>query len=73
MALPVPNKSLLRTSPDAAMLFAHFGCSKPMERWLNMCLALSCWVLLDSKAFPLPDPQLMQPLSTPHKLLINLF
>ena len=26
-------------------------CSKPMERWLDMCLALSCWVLLDSKAF----------------------
>jgi len=25
--------------------------SKPMERWLDMCLALSCWVLLDSKAF----------------------
>ena len=26
MALPVPTKSLLKTSPDAAMLFAHFGC-----------------------------------------------
>jgi len=26
-------------------------CSKPMERWLDMCLALSCWVLFDSKAF----------------------
>ena len=26
-------------------------CSKPMERWLDMCLALSCWVSLDSKAF----------------------
>ena len=25
--------------------------SKPMERWLDMCLALSGWVLLDSKAF----------------------
>jgi len=25
--------------------------SKPMERWLDICLALSCWVLLDSKAF----------------------
>ena len=26
-------------------------CSKPMKRWLDMCLARSCWVLLDSKAF----------------------
>ena len=25
MALPVPTKSLLKTSPDAAMLFAPFG------------------------------------------------
>ena len=29
MALPVPTKSLLRTSPDTAMLFAPFGCSHP--------------------------------------------
>ena len=29
MALPVPTKSLLRTSPDAAMLFAPFGCTDP--------------------------------------------
>jgi len=29
MALPVPTKSLLRTSPDAAMLFAPFGCTHP--------------------------------------------
>ena len=31
MALPVPTKSLLRTSPDAAMLFkfAPFGCTNP--------------------------------------------
>ena len=27
MALPVPTKSLLKTSPDAAMLFAPFGCT----------------------------------------------
>ena len=27
--LPVPTKSLLRTSPDAAMLFAPFGCTHP--------------------------------------------
>jgi len=25
--------------------------SPAMERWSDMCLALSCWVLLDSKAF----------------------
>ena len=29
MALPVPTKSLLRTSPDAAMLFAPFWCTHP--------------------------------------------
>jgi len=27
MALPVPTKSLLKTSPDEAMLFAPFGCT----------------------------------------------
>jgi len=27
MALPVPTKLLLKTSPDAAMLFAPFGCT----------------------------------------------
>jgi len=29
MALPVPTKSLLKTSPDAAMLFAPFGRTHP--------------------------------------------
>ena len=29
MALPVPTKSLLKTSPDVAMLFAPFGCTHP--------------------------------------------
>jgi len=29
MALPVPTKSLLRTSPDAVMLFAPFGYTHP--------------------------------------------
>ena len=29
MALPVPTKSLLKRSPDAAMLFAPFGCTHP--------------------------------------------
>ena len=29
MALPVPTRSLLNTSPDAAMLFAPFGCNHP--------------------------------------------
>ena len=29
MALPVPAKSLLKTSPDAAMLVAPFGCTHP--------------------------------------------
>jgi len=29
MALPLPTKSLLETSPDAAMLFAPFGCTHP--------------------------------------------
>ena len=27
MAFPVPTKSLLKMSPDAAMLFAPFGCT----------------------------------------------
>jgi len=27
MALPVPTKLLLKTSPDAAMLLAPFGCT----------------------------------------------
>ena len=27
MALPVPTKSLLKTSPDMAMLFAPFRCT----------------------------------------------
>ena len=29
MALLVPTKSLLKTSPNAAMLFAPFGCTHP--------------------------------------------
>ena len=29
MALPVPTKSLLKISPDMAMLFAPFGCTHP--------------------------------------------
>jgi len=29
MALPVPTNSLLRTSPDVAMLFAPFRCTHP--------------------------------------------
>ena len=29
MALPVPTKSLLKTNPDAAMLFAPFRCTHP--------------------------------------------
>ena len=29
MALPVPTMSFLQLSPDAAMLFAPFGCSHP--------------------------------------------
>jgi len=29
IALPVPTKSLLKTSPEAAMLFAPFGCTRP--------------------------------------------
>jgi len=29
MALPVPTKSLLKTSPDTDMLFAPFGCTYP--------------------------------------------
>ena len=29
MVLPVPTKSLLKTSPDAAMLFAPFECTHP--------------------------------------------
>ena len=29
MALPVPTRSLLNMSPDAAMLFAPFGCTHP--------------------------------------------
>ena len=29
MAFPVPTKSLLKMSPDAAMLFAPFRCTHP--------------------------------------------
>ena len=29
MAFPVPTKLLLKTSPDAATLFAPFGCTHP--------------------------------------------
>ena len=29
LALPVPTRSLLNTSPDVAMLFAPFGCIHP--------------------------------------------
>jgi len=29
VALPVPTKSLLKTNPDVAMLFAPFGCTHP--------------------------------------------
>jgi len=29
MALPVPTKSLLKMSPDVAMLFVPFGCTYP--------------------------------------------
>jgi len=29
MALPVPTKLLLKTSPDAAILFAPLGCTHP--------------------------------------------
>ena len=29
MALPVPTKLLLKTSPDVAMLFAPFWCTHP--------------------------------------------
>jgi len=30
MALPVPTKLLLEMSPNAAMLFAPFGCIQPL-------------------------------------------
>ena len=30
MALPMPTKLLLKMSPDAAMLFAPFGCTHPL-------------------------------------------
>jgi len=33
MALPVTTKSLLKTSPDAAMLFAPFRCTHPRHCW----------------------------------------
>ena len=36
---------------ETLMIEMLWLCSKPMERWLDMCLALSGWVLLDSKAF----------------------
>jgi len=36
---------------ETLMIEMLWLCPKPMERWLDMCLALSCWVLLDSKAF----------------------
>jgi len=30
MALPVPTKSFVQPSPDAALLFAPFGCTYPL-------------------------------------------
>ena len=39
MALPVPTKSFLKTSPDAAMLFAPFGCTHPPPPVLPFLLA----------------------------------
>ena len=30
IVLPVPTKSFLETTPDAAMLFAFFGCTHPL-------------------------------------------
>ena len=36
---------------ETLMIEMLWLCSKPMEQWLDMCLALCCWVLLDSKAF----------------------
>jgi len=29
MAYPVPTKAFLQSSPEAAMLFAPFGCTRP--------------------------------------------
>ena len=39
MALPEPNKSLLKTSPDTAMLFAPFICTYPPPPVLPFLLA----------------------------------
>jgi len=39
-ALPVPTKSLLKTSPDAAMLFAPFGCTQQERIIRPSCLGL---------------------------------
>jgi len=38
MALPVPTKSLLKMSPDAAKLFAPFGCTHPPPPVLPLLL-----------------------------------
>jgi len=39
MVLPVPTKSLLKTSLDAVMLFAPFGCTYPPPPVLPFLLA----------------------------------
>ena len=41
MALPVPTKTFLSQSPDAAMLFAPFGCTHPPPRPLSCPFCLS--------------------------------
>ena len=38
MALPVPTKSLLKMSPDVAMLFAPFRCTHPTPPVLPILL-----------------------------------
>ena len=38
MALPVPTSSLLKTNPDAAMLFAPFRCTHPLPLSRPFCM-----------------------------------
>jgi len=41
MVLPVPTKSLLKTSPDAAMLFAPFGCTTHLPLFHPFCSSIT--------------------------------
>jgi len=45
------TEEIVQVRQETLVIEMLWLCSKPMEWWLDMCLALSCWVPLDSKAF----------------------